>query len=67
MREQYVKEIAEQNSEYRTSIADFTEWLIRNNMIDTFTRDLKSDDYEVAVDFSIPVSMVKYFRGHKIA
>lgn len=63
-KERYLTEI-NSDPEYRTTIAEFKDWLTRNNMTDTFKRMLKSpdlDEYDIAVDFSIPVSMVKHFQ-----
>ena len=51
--------------EYKITVVEFKEWLTENNMKDTFQNLLKDedkDDYDIALDFSIPVTMVKYFR-----
>lgn len=66
-REQYITDLAERDEEYRTSIKEFTEWIIDHNMADRFISDLKSigvhnNVYDIAVDYSIPVMMVKYFQ-----
>ena len=61
---QYMKEI-NIDPEYKITVAEFKEWLTENNMEDTFQNLLKDedkDDYDIALDFSIPVTMVKYFR-----
>lgn len=63
-KEQYMKEI-NTDPEYRTTLKEFTQWLEENNMVDIFNKMLQNeenDDYYIAVDFSIPVTMVKYFR-----
>mgnify|MGYP006896802671 CR=1 FL=1 len=60
---QYMKEI-NYDPEYKITEKEFTEWLAENNMEDTFNKMLKEeDDYDIALDFSIPVAMVKYFRN----
>lgn len=60
---QYMKEI-NYDPEYKITVKEFTEWLAENNMEDTFNKMLKEeDDYDIALDFSIPVTMVKYFRN----
>ena len=60
---QYMKEI-NYDLEYKITVKEFTEWLAENNMEDTFNKMLKEkDDYDIALDFSIPVAMVKYFRN----
>ena len=61
---QYMKEI-NIDPEYKITVVEFKEWLTENNMKDTFQNLLKDedkDDYDIALDFSIPVTMVKYFR-----
>ena len=64
-KEQYFNEISH-CEDYKTTIADFRTWLNDNNMVDTFAERLQHpalyDDYEIAVDFSIPLTMVRYFR-----
>ena len=64
-KEQYFNEI-NRCEDYRTTIADFRAWLQDNNMEDTFNERLQHpslyDDFELAVDFSIPLTMVRYFR-----
>ena len=60
---QYMKEI-NYDPEYKITVKEFTEWLTENNMEDTFNKMLKEeDDYDIALDFSIPVAMIKYFRN----
>ena len=60
---QYMKEI-NYDPEYKITVKEFTKWLAENNMEDTFNKMLKEkDDYDIALDFSIPVTMVKYFRN----
>ncbi len=64
-KEQYFNEI-NHCEDYRTTIADFRTWLHDNSMEDTFNGMLRHpalyDDYDIAVDFSLPLVMVKYFR-----
>jgi len=62
-RERYMQEI-NVDPEYRISIKEFTKWLEDNDLYSTFMKmlnDPNEDVYDIAQDFSIPVSMVKYF------
>ena len=60
--EQYRAEIGT-DKEYRTTIKEFTEWLDRNNMNRRFLDDLRQEDiYSTAVDYCLPISMIKYFK-----
>ena len=50
---------------YRITVKDFRQWLRDKNMTAEFERQLRDEDltlYDIALDFAIPVSMVKYFR-----
>ena len=62
-KEIYEQEIRENNKDYKVTIKEFTEWLNESNHLKEFKNSLKeNDDYFTAVDFSIYVSMVKWFR-----
>ena len=53
------------NEYYRISIKAFREWLRAENMTEVFhkkPRDKEETLYDIALDFSIPVAMVKYFK-----
>lgn len=65
-KERYEREINTVD-EYRITIAEFTGWLNDNKMTQRFTETIKAikteeDGYTVAVDYSIPMIMVKYFQ-----
>ena len=69
-RDQYIAEMREQPDQYKTTIADFKEWLVNNNYVEDFKKAMRfidNDEFFVAVDYGIPVSMVKYFKIHNIA
>lgn len=64
--ERYVADIAKGDRYYLRTKWDFYFWLLRKNLWSTFTNDLdkmetEEDLYYVALDYSIPVSMVKFF------
>lgn len=55
------------DKEYNITIAEFTKWLEDHNCTERFKTavnriDTEEDLYFVAVDYSIPVIMVKYFQ-----
>lgn len=55
------------NEEYNITVAEFAEWLEENNLTKHFTKEVNNittedDIYYIAVDYSIPVIMVKYFQ-----
>ena len=53
------------NEDYRISIKAFREWLRAENMTEVFDKKLRDKEetlYDLALDFSIPVAMVKYFK-----
>lgn len=53
------------NEDYRISIKAFREWLRAENMTEVFLKKLRDKEetlYDIALDFSIPVAMVKYFK-----
>ena len=65
-REQYIAELKEQDKDYRTTIKDFIRDIQTMGLTDRFKDDIKSigihnDVYDIAVDYSIPVMMVKLF------
>ena len=60
--------------DFHTSIEEFLSWLTRYEEMDTFlwqiwhyknaeTEEATDWAYQIAWDYSIPVSMVKYFRN----
>ena len=65
-REQYINELREQDKDYRTTIKDFLKDIQMMGLAERFRKDIRSigihyDVYDVAVDYSIPVMMVKLF------
>lgn len=56
---QYEKEIVI-SEDYNISLSEFVNWLKDNNKEADFRKSLKEGLYETAVDFSVPVIMVKY-------
>ncbi len=65
-REQYINELAKQDKDYRTTIKDFIRDIQTMGLTKRFREDIKSigihnDVYDIAVDYSIPVTMVKHF------
>ena len=58
-RVQYEKEIII-SEDYNISLSEFVNWLKDNNKEADFRKSLKEGLYETAVDFSVPVIMVKY-------
>lgn len=61
----YRTEINNGNEDYKISIADFIELISADNrMKDSFQEAITSENdlFFIACDFSIPVSMVKYFK-----
>ena len=63
-RERYEQDI-NHNADYRISIEAFREWLRDKNMTEVFHKKLRDKEetlYDIALDFSIPVAMVKYFK-----
>lgn len=64
-RADYLENLNNRNEDYKVSISDFKKWLIENDKMDYFIKEISYAELEVfgiAIDFSIPVSMVKYFR-----
>lgn len=60
------EEVINVNKNFNISISDFSAWLEDNNYTKLFSEELdkienEDDLYYVAVDFTIPISMVKYF------
>lgn len=60
------EEVINVNKNFNISISDFSAWLEDNSYTKLFSEELdkienEDDLYYVAVDFTIPVSMVKYF------
>ena len=63
-RERYERDI-NHSDDYRISIKAFREWLTTENMTEVFVKKLRDKEetlYDIALDFSIPVAMVKYFK-----
>ena len=65
-REQYINELKEQDKDYRTTIKAFMKDIQMMGLAEKFREDIRSigihyDVYDVAVDYSIPVAMVKLF------
>lgn len=52
--------------DYRISIKEFENWLIENETKKNFLKHCLNsvyyNDYDIAVDFSIPIILVKYLR-----
>ena len=64
-KDRYQQDINRSNPDYRVSIEAFKNWLRAENMQETFNEMLRDREltlYDIALDFSIPVSMVKYFK-----
>lgn len=63
--DRYNHDISHGNIDYKISIESFKNWLRAENLQETFNQMLKDREltlYDIALDFSIPVSMVKYFK-----
>ena len=63
-KERYEQEISHCD-DYRITVKAFREWLTSENMTEELQRQLRDEEltlYDIALDFSIPVAMVKYFR-----
>lgn len=69
-KERYLEEI-NNDPEYKISIAGFQKWLTENNEHSDFQHSLDLvvigdwDIYDLALDYSIPVTMVKWFLKTK--
>lgn len=64
-KDRYEQDIKRSNPDYRVTIRAFREWLTVENMQETFNEMLRDREltlYDIALDFSIPVAMVKYFK-----
>ena len=60
----YTADIANRVDDYRVSVKSFIEWLTENRMTEKFKTELRNPEnsfYDIAYDYSIPVTMVKYF------
>ena len=60
----YTADIANRVGDYRISVKGFIEWLTDNRMTEKFKAELSNPEnsfYDIAYDYSIPVTMVKYF------
>ena len=65
-RERYITDLKEQDKEYKTTIKTFIKDIKAMGLADRFKEDIRQigihhNIYDVAYDYSIPVSMVKYF------
>ena len=63
--DRYNHDISHGNIDYKISIESFKNWLRAENLQETFNQMLKDREltlYDIALDFSIPDSMVKYFK-----
>lgn len=61
-KEIYEKEI-NINKEYKISILQFLTEIQQKDITEVFLKSLlENDDYYTAVDFTIPLIMVKYFK-----
>ena len=64
-RADYMKNLNNRNEDFKVRISDFKKWLIENDKMDYFLQEVsysEPDIFGIAIDFSIPVTMVKYFR-----
>ena len=64
-RADYMKNLNSRNEDFKVRISDFKKWLIENDKMDYFLQEVsysEPDIFGIAIDFSIPVTMVKYFR-----
>ena len=69
---QYQEELSDNSRQYHVSIEDFTLYLKNNNEMDAFQKNLEEIlknqttlEY-VAVDYEIPVIMIKYFISKRV-
>ena len=69
---QYQEELSDNSRGYHVSIEDFTNFLKKNNEMASFQKALEEISKNqatleyVAVDYEIPVAMVKYFLNKGI-
>ena len=60
---QYETEMKENNTDYNITLKEFVDWLKENNKKEAFKKSVEKEGmYETAVDFSVPMVMVKYLR-----
>ena len=60
---QYEREMKENNADYNITLSELMNWLKENNKTEAFKKSVEKEGmYETAVDFSIPVIMVKYLE-----
>lgn len=58
---QYETEMRENNADYNITLSELMNWLKENNKTEAFKKSVEKEGmYETAVDFSVPVIMVKY-------
>lgn len=69
-KERYQNDIKNHSKDYKVTISEFLTWLHEDrNREKTFANDLADvfngniDIYYIAVDYSIPIIMVKWFLG----
>lgn len=65
----YITDLARQDAEYRTSIKKFVSDIKAMGLDDRFREDIRQigihhNIYDVAYDYSIPVTLVKYFQKY---
>ena len=59
----YVQEMEMNKEAYRISIAEFKQWLEDFGAVEKFHKALATESvWFVAIDYSIPVIMVKHFK-----
>ena len=64
-RQRYEQDINNGNPDYRVTVTAFGAWLDEAQMRELFHKMLTDRDlteYDIALDFSIPIVMVKYFK-----
>ena len=60
----YTADISNGVDDYRISVKGFVKWLAENSLAERFRAEIANPGnslYDIAYDYSIPVSMVKYF------
>ena len=60
-KEIYMKEI-NTSKDYKITFEEFMNWLEENHKEEILKEEMKEDEYKAAVDFSIPLIMVKKLK-----